>query len=176
MRDSSEALYRRVDRNRFAGREQMRSLKPGLIVAALVLSLLASGMVFADRSSGGRGYKGGHYRGGHKSYYYRGGHRHYRSGVDVVIGGSFWGPPWYYPPYSYYRPYSYPYYYPYSYAPVVEVPSEPPVYIERSQPDSSPLPNVWFYCPESKTYYPYVKECSGGWQTVPAEPPAEQGR
>jgi len=157
----------------------MRSLKPILIVAALALSLLASGMAFAERSSGGRGHGGGSYHGGGhgRSYYHGGGYGHgyYRSGVDVVIGGSFWGPPWYYPPYYYSQPYYAPYY-PYPYSPVVEVPSEPPVYIERSRPDSSALPNLWFYCPESKTYYPYVKECSGGWQTVPAAPPSEQGR
>ena len=153
----------------------MKSLKATLIVAALALSLLAGGMAFAERSPGSRGYKGSHYS-GHKSYY-GGGHRHsyYRSGVDVVIGGSFWVPPWYYPPYYYSQP-SYAPYYTYSYAPIAEVPSEPPVYIERSRPDSSALPNVWFYCPESETYYPYVKECTGGWQTVPAKPPSEQGR
>ena len=110
--------------------KKMRSLKPILIVGALALSLLASGMAFAERSSGGRGHGGGSYRGGghRRSYYHGGGHGHgyYRSGVDVVIGGSFWGPPWYYPPYYYYQPYYSPYY-PYSYAPVVEVPSEPPV-------------------------------------------------
>jgi len=166
----------------------MRSLKPILIVAALALSLLASGIAFAERSSGGRGHGGGSYGRGYgggsshgggygRSYYHGGGYGHgyYRSGVDVVIGGSFWGPPWYYPPYYYSQPYYSPYY-PYSYAPVVDMPSEPPVYIERSRPDSSALPNLWFYCPESKTYYPYVKECSGGWQTVPAAPPSEQGR
>jgi hypothetical protein len=93
--------------------------------------------------------------------------------VGVVIGGPFWGSPWYYP--SYYYPYS-PYYYPY-YAPTVEVPAEPSVYIERSQSGSSSTPSgVWYYCADSKAYYPYVKECPGGWQTVPAEPPSEQAR
>jgi hypothetical protein len=102
--------------------------------------------------------------------------------VGVVIGGAFWGSPWYYPSYYYpyypYYPYPYyPYYSPYYYAPTVEVPSSPPVYIERSQPGTSSAPSgVWYYCPDSKTYYPYVKECPGGWQTVPAEPPSEQGR
>lgn len=158
---------------------KMRSFKPILIVSVLALSLLTSGMAVAERSSGGGGYKGGHSRGGHKGSYYRGGgHRHsyYRSGVDVVIGGSFWGPPWYYPPYYYYQPYYSPYSYPYSYAPAVEMPSSPPDYIEQSQPDPPAPSGVWFYCPESKTYYPYVKECPGGWQTVPSEPPSEQGR
>jgi hypothetical protein len=145
--------------------------------------LLTSGSAFADRSSGGGGGKGGHYGGGHgggHSYHGGHGHSHYRSNVDVFIGGSFWGPPWYYPRSYYYdpfyAPFYAPYYYPYSYAPIVEAPSSPPFYIERQQPDPSPLPKIWFYCPESKTYYPYVKECPGGWQTVPAKPPSEQGR
>lgn len=165
--------------------KKKRSLKSALIVVALALSLLASGEAFAaDRSSRGGGYKGGgpsrgggYKSGGYKGggYYHGGGHKrsYHRSGVDVVIGGAYWGPPWYYP--SYYYPYD-PYYYPYYYPPVVEVPSSPPVYIERSRPELSALPNVWFYCPDSKTYYPYVKECKGGWQTVPAKPPSEQGR
>ncbi len=59
----------------------------------------------------------------------------------VVIGAPFY--PWYYPPY-------YPYYYP----PVA--PAAPPTYVD--------------YCAESKTYYPYVKECPGGWQRVTPQP------
>jgi hypothetical protein len=64
------------------------------------------------------------------------------------------------------------------------VPSTPSTYIEREQegaeqegtPQESAPAGVWYYCPDSKAYYPYVKECPGGWQTVPAEPPAEPGR
>ena len=154
----------------------MRSLRLILTVVMLALSLMASGMASADRSSGGGGHQGGYYRGGgHQGGYYRG-------NVGVVIGGPFWGSPWYnqsyyYPPYQpyYYPPYQ-PYYYPY-YAPTVEVPAEPPVYIERYQSKPSSTPSgVWYYCSDSKTYYPYVKECPGGWQTVPAEPPSEQAR
>ncbi len=29
---------------------------------------------------------------------------------------------------------------------------------------------TWYYCAESKTYYPYVKECPGGWQRVTPQP------
>jgi len=32
-------------------------------------------------------------------------------------------------------------------------------------------PPAWYYCPESKAYYPYVKECPGGWQQVAPQPP-----
>ena len=143
----------------------MRSLRLTLIIVALALSLMASGVASADRSSGGGGHQGGYYRGN----------------VGVVIGGPFWGSPWYNQSYYYpYQPYYYPPYQPYNYpyyAPTVEVPAEPPVYIERYQSKPSSTPSgVWYYCSDSKTYYPYVKECPGGWQTVPAEPPSEQAR
>ena len=58
----------------------------------------------------------------------------------VFIGGSFffWPGPYYYPgPYSYYAPA----------APLMVDP-------------------YWYYCEEAGTYYPYVKECPGGWQRV----------
>jgi hypothetical protein len=29
----------------------------------------------------------------------------------------------------------------------------------------------WYYCADSKSYYPYVRECPAGWQRVPAQPP-----
>jgi len=164
----------------------MRSLRLILTVVMLALSLMASGVASADRSSGGGGHQGGYYRGGgYQGGYYRGGGYqggYYRGNVGVVIGGPFWGSPWYnqsyyYPPYQpyYYPPYQ-PYNYPY-YAPTVEVPAEPPVYIERYQSKPSSTPSgVWYYCSDSKAYYPYVKECPGGWQIVPAEPPSEQAR
>ena len=63
--------------------------------------------------------------------------------------------------------YSYPYSYPYSY---YYAPPEPTHYIERSDPAPA-TGNVWYYCPESKSYYPYVKECPGGWQRVSPVPP-----
>ena len=163
----------------------MRSLRLILTVVMLALSLMASGMASADRSSGGGGHQGGYYRGGgHQGGYYRGGGYqggYYRGNVGVVIGGPFWGSPWYNPSYYYpYQPYYYPPYQPYNYpyyAPTVEVPAEPPVYIERYQSKPSSTPSgVWYYCSDSKAYYPYVKECPGGWQIVPAEPPSEQAR
>jgi len=138
----------------------MRSLKPVLIIIALAISLLLSSTASAGGYSGGGGYKGGYYRGGgHYGSYYRG-------GTSLAIGWPYWGPSWYYP--SYYYPY---------YAPVDEVPSTPPVYIERSEPaDDSTPSGIWYYCPDSKTYYPYVMECPGSWQTVPAQPSPEPRR
>lgn len=92
---------------------------------------------------------------------------HGRARFGVFIGGPIWGPSWYYPyPPSYYYPYPSPYYYPYPPAA-----SSPPTYIEKGDegPEES---SYWYYCPESKAYYPYVKECPGGWQRVSPQPPS----
>jgi hypothetical protein len=140
----------------------MRSVKPALILTLFLMVLFIGSMASADRRHWGRGHHSGS-----------------RVGVGVVIGGPIWGPPWYPPHYYPYYPYypSYPYYNPYYYPPAVVVPSTPPTYIERSEPEpSSTTPGVWYYCPDSKTYYPYVKECPGGWQKVPAQPPPEPVR
>ncbi|WP_321911431.1 hypothetical protein [Paraburkholderia sp. J11-2] len=93
--------------------------------------------------------------------------------VGVFIGG---GVPYYYPvapvPY-YYAP------------PVIVAPPQAPDYIEQGQAgapmDPQPGPgdaageqqanaDTWYYCDESRTYYPYVKQCSSGWRAVPAQP------
>ena len=80
-----------------------------------------------------------------------GGHVHF----GVVIGAPFY-PWWYYPPYYY---------------PPVTVPAAPTTYIEQGSPQSAPeRQSHWYYCAESKTYYPYVKECPAGWQRVAPQP------
>ena len=81
--------------------------------------------------------------------------------------GVFIGAPvyWYPPPYYYYPPY---------YPPVVAVPSSPPVYIEQVNARPAPAQsqaNWWYYCADAKAYYPYVKQCPGGWQRVAPQPP-----
>ncbi|MBN3856536.1 MULTISPECIES: hypothetical protein [unclassified Paraburkholderia] len=87
-----------------------------------------------------------------------------------------------------------PYYYPVAPAPyywgppppvIVAPPPEAPDYVEQGQPQaaagnyaqgpadaagSSENGDTWYYCDASKTYYPYVKQCSSGWRAVPAEP------
>ena len=102
--------------------------------------------------------------------------------VGVYIGGPivpFYGPRFYYPPPVYYAPpLSY-----YDYPPAVRVvPAPPVVYVERGDA-LEPAPPVaqaaqpqapeWFYCTDSATYYPYVRECASPWQRVPAQPPAQ---
>lgn len=73
------------------------------------------------------------------------------------------------------------YYYPY-YGPTVIMQSPPPVYVERyvEQPppaDSTgpqgPVQHYWYYCRETETYFPYVKECPGGWQRVVPQAPQQ---
>jgi hypothetical protein len=56
----------------------------------------------------------------------------------------------------------------------VVVQQSAPVYIEQQQDDQSPAqldPNFWYYCQNPPGYYPYVTECSGGWQAVTPTPP-----
>jgi hypothetical protein len=95
--------------------------------------------------------------------------------VGVGVGPGYWGGYG-----GYYAPYGYA---PYGYAPPVVVPAAPVVveppqpdeYVERPQESAPPASNssgTWWYCAESKTYYPYVKECPSGWQQVPAAPPS----
>ena len=95
-------------------------------------------------------------------------HGHVRFGVMI---GPYWGGPWHYPP---------PYYYPPYYPPVVVQSQPPQVYIEQQQaPTAPPAPlaasqvNYWYYCAQAKGYYPYVRECPGGWQKILPQPPGQ---
>ena len=97
----------------------------------------------------------------------RGHGRHANVGVGIIVN-PFWYDLWYYP-----RPYYYP---PYYYPPaVMTVPSAPPVYIEREEVSPpAPASAYWYYCADPQGYYPYVKQCPGGWQAVAPQPPGEE--
>lgn len=71
----------------------------------------------------------------------------------VIIGGPVWvPPPVYYPPPVY----------------VERVP--PPVYIEQPRQD------YWYYCQESRSYYPYAQSCPSQWmKVVPNTTPGAPG-
>jgi hypothetical protein len=88
--------------------------------------------------------------------------------VGIAIGVPL-GSPWYYPP-----PY---YYYPAPVAPVVVAPSAPPVYVEQGASAAPEQPqansNYWYYCSSPDGYYPYIKQCPGGWKRVAPEPPPQ---
>jgi hypothetical protein len=62
-------------------------------------------------------------------------------------------------------PFWYPYPYP-VYPPPVVAESSPPVYLQQDQPQQQ----YWYYCQGTQAYYPYVKECPGGWLQVAPQP------
>lgn len=144
-----------------------RTGKAGLLLVVLLIGVLAAESVFA----------------------------HGRRGRSSVSFGVFVGAPafaysWHARPFS---PFYYPpaYYYPPVYAPPVVIsPAPPPVYIEQSVPQQQMYPQAapqvpqqaapqpapqtawWYYCADTQAYYPYVRECPGGWQRVSPQPPS----
>jgi len=90
------------------------------------------------------------------------GHFSFSGGVWIGPGWGGWGPWWWGAP-------AYPYYYDYYWAP-------PVVNQEQSQVYVQPAPQVeeqsyWYFCPDSRNYYPYVRQCPNGWLKV-VPPPA----
>ena len=76
------------------------------------------------------------------------------------FGFPVFAPAWYYPPPAYY------------YSPPVVVAPSAQTYVERNDAQATPsADNWWYYCADSKTYYPYVKECASQWQRVSPRPP-----
>lgn len=119
------------------------------IALLMILVLLVSaGSGFAW--SRGGGFHGG---GGHGGF-----HGH---GVVVVGPGCCWGGPWWGWGWGGY--YGAPYYYP---QPQVVV-QPAPIYVERSEQESQPQESFWYYCPNSRAYYPSVPSCSEAWIKVP---------
>ena len=88
--------------------------------------------------------------------------------------GVFVGAPLFYPGYYPYYPAYYPA--PYYYPPAVAMQSAPQVYIEQGAPQAAPVQaapaqtNYWYFCAGANAYYPYVKDCPGGWQRVAPQP------
>ena len=82
---------------------------------------------------------------------------HHHGGVVVV-------PQVWYPNFPY--PYPYPPYYPGD----VDTDNEgPPADVQANRP---PMPRAfWYYCDNSNSYYPYVKDCKGDWTALPISPP-----
>lgn len=103
----------------------------------------------------------------------RGGFIKTRTSVGV---GLYFGPGVFYGGYPY--GYPAPYYYPPA---VVTAPAAPPQYIEQGPNGPVPVPGPdgvapqqgwWYHCDQPEGYYPYVQSCPGGWQRIPAQPPA----
>jgi hypothetical protein len=135
-------------------------------VLAMMIGWIASGAAWAAHGSHSGGHQsGGHHSGGHHSGGHHSGGHHFsgHSGFGVFIGPGF-GWPWYYGS-AYYLPYYYDY--------------DPPVYVDQedavapvpqsSAPSQQP-DNWWYYCQKTQSYYPYLKECAGGWLRVAPQP------
>jgi hypothetical protein len=123
------------------------------------LSAICAGDALADRHP----WRGGDIHGFHhrdlgrwQGGAWRHGHHDGRLGWWWVVGGL-----WYFYP----RP-VYPY--PDPYVPPVVVAPAP----AQNQPATVVEPvQYWYYCEATRSYYPYVATCEGGWKPVPASPP-----
>jgi hypothetical protein len=154
----------------------------GALLAVPLLTVLGSSNALADP------YRHGHWGGDIHHFHdrdfgrWRAGHwYHGWNGGRYTwwwIAGGTWYP---YP--APVRPYPDPYQPP---VVVVQQPQQqPPQYVQQSDPDANvtstaPLPSApapssatqyWYYCASPSGYYPYIAQCQGGWQKVPASPP-----
>jgi hypothetical protein len=132
------------------------SLQWPVVAALLLLSLGAP----AGDGHGGAGQGGGsHARAGHGDRHagdrhmgrrHSGrshGHRFHGAG-HAFFGLGYW-PSWYVP-------------YGYDYPPPTVLYTAP-VYVEQADESQSAY---WYYCPDSRGYYPSVPQCPGGWLRV----------
>jgi hypothetical protein len=146
----------------FARRKKMKKLIVICLFASLILLMVPLSSyagTYHGYGGGHHGYAGtrttvgyygwgGHYGGygGHYGGWY-GGYRPwwpgYYWGGSIVVGA-----PWY--PYGYY--------------------AAPPTVVQPPAVTVEPQQNYWYYCQEPQGYYPYVKECPGGWMKVVPQP------
>lgn len=85
---------------------------------------------------------------------------HARVVVGVPIFWPYWTY-WHYPPYYYYYPRE-------------MVATDPVIYVEKGDGEpaaSQDAAYYWYFCRDSNTYYPYVKQCASPWQRVVPQPP-----
>ena len=137
-----------------------------LLLAGSTLPVAAGG---GARGGGGGSMSGGGFHGGGGGWHggapgwNGGGH----GGTRVFIGGGigWWGGPgwWGWPGWGG-APYPY-----FATQPVV-IQSAPAEYIQQAP--APPAQSYWYYCQNAGAYYPYVKECPGGWMQVVPQPPS----
>lgn len=147
----------------------------GLSGATAIPALAQHGGGFSGHAggfSGHGGYSGGHYSGGHYA-----GHGAYGGGYHGGWGGHWhggWGGGWYGGVYV--NPWWYADAYPYYAYPDVAIAPAAPVAQVYAAPNSAPVASqgTWYYCQNPAGYYPYIKNCGGGWQQVPAQPQGTQ--
>ncbi len=102
-----------------------------------------------------------------------GGYNRFNFGINLGHYPGYYG----YSAFGYQDPFFYPPVYSYPptvivpVTPPVVIPSTPPVYTQKKTTSSmQPQTNYWHYCSDSDSYYPYVKECPGGWLQVAPKP------
>jgi len=112
---------------------------------------------FKGGNFGGRfgfGFRGGHFGHGFHGFRHRGFHRgfHHPHGFSHGFGGH----------HGFGRHH------------IVAVPSSPPVYIEQGRGrTAAQQAYYWYSCSSPEGYYPYVKDCPGGWRQVVPQPPPQ---
>jgi hypothetical protein len=118
-----------------------------ILVALCTAALVGVAGIAQARPGGWHGHSGGHWHGGGHGHF--GHHSHFSSGLFIFATPLLFAPRYVAPAPAYY---------------------EPPVYIEQPQvqPDAQAY---WYYCPQSRAYYPYVQTCPGPWQRVAPQPP-----
>lgn len=127
--------------------ERSMEMKKVIVVILVVFALLLVSAL------PGQAFDRGHWGGG------------WRGGVWIGPGWGWGWDPWLWgPPY-------YPGYYPYYSAPPVVV-QQPQQYIQQPAPQAEEQ-SYWYFCGKPQGYYPYVKNCPGGWMKVvpPSAPP-----
>lgn len=136
-------------------------MKPLHRLLPAIVTMLATIAIVAPASAHGPGGARVYWGGPRVSFYY---------GAPV-----WWGAPYYYgAPYAHVPP-------------PAAAPPAPTVYIERSDQVVTTMPapaadpaqapasggaQWWYLCASPRGAYPYVRECPGGWERVPATPPA----
>jgi hypothetical protein len=141
-----------------------------VMLILLVTFLLVQPLNAQGRGGGHSGGRGGSYGGGGRGHY--GGYAHgHGYGYYGRYGYGWWGNPYWWG-YSYWRGYPYWWDYPYSsyYDPYYyEGYGAPPVLPQGVTPPAESgqqQPSYWHFCQDPEGYYPYVKDCPGGWMTV----------
>jgi len=121
----------------------------------------AGGWNVAVGVSGGNGYRPIAYGPGFGRGYWNGGP--YGYGGWGSPWNSAWGAGWGYP--------AYPAAYPYAFSPPPAVYVQP-VVVEPIVLAAQAQPPVWYFCPSTAQYFPYVGACAEGWQIQSAVPPS----
>ena len=134
-------------------------------------ALCGVALAFPIGANANGGWHGG---GGHGGFHGGGFH----SGVFLGFGGFGFGGYWPWYPFGYYPSYyPYPYAYgdPYGYAPPVTY-SPPPAVAPAPASHPAASESYWYFCPRTKSFYPYVTTCSVAWQHVPTSPPSGEAQ